>query len=377
MHRSQAVLYCKSMSNPSILRGTTRSLGVATRRNELLLGSYRLSVWAQRFFLLLISKVKDADADDCVYQLSVSELSAIIDVDQNLYARIFSILKELAGTWVTVDSLDEPNRPVRVGLVVNRMDAKGMRIDGERTYLGGTVAVGLHKELLPYVKCTRARFTSVELHYAFRLQSTYSQRMYDILKTQQFHGHAVEWSIEEMRRMLSMGEREMARYPDFRRFVIERAVADINARTDIAVQYKARKTGNRVTHLAFRLKPKAKVVDGVPFLAAGREDDLYRRLVKAGLPQAAAVEVFQQWGQRDPHRITWHLAEMDRKRTAGEIKRSPLAWLRAGLKADYRRQKVLPFAERRRDIPERPEGSGDGMISARDLFKNRVPKRAA
>ncbi|MEQ1717213.1 MAG: replication initiation protein [Hyphomicrobium sp.] len=368
------------MSEPKVLRKSGSDLGVATRRNELLLGSYRLSIWAQRFFLLLISKVKDTDADDCVYWLSISELASVIDVDQNVYREVFAIVQELASTWVTVDSLDEPTRPVRVGLVVNRMDAKGMRVDGDRTYLGGTVAVGIHKELLPYVKRARARFTSVELQYAFRLLSTYSQRMYDILKTQEFHGHDVEWTIEDVRRMLSMGDSEMARYPDFRRFVIERAIKDINARTDITVKYKPRKTGNRVTHLKFRIASKKSMAGAVPFMAAGREDDLYRRLIKAGLAQLEAVEIVKQWGRRDADRITWHLAEMERKQKAGEIKRSPLAWLRAGIKTDYRPQKGLPFDEnivkrRRQNDPESADGGSRDPISMRELLKVRGGRR--
>lgn len=360
------------MGKPSILKKPGDDLGVATRRNELMLGSYRLSIWAQRFFLLLISKVKDSDADDCVYQLSVSELAQVIDVDQNVYRLVFEIVQELAGTWVTVESLDDPKRPVRVGLVVNRMDSKGMRIEDNRTYLGGTVAVGIHKELLPYVKRARARFTSVELQYAFRLQSTYSQRMYDILKTQEFHGHAVEWEISELRQMLAMQGTELQRYPDFRRFVIERSLKDINERTDIRVRYKPRKTGARVTHLAFRIEGKGSMRDAVPFMAAGREDDLYKRLVKVGVTRADAVELVQQWSRRDPERITWHLDELARKAKAGEIKRSPVAWLKAGIKTDYRPQKKLAF-DADRDEPTTAR-AGDGMLSVAELLKARLAK---
>lgn len=361
------------MGKPKIFKKPGVDLGVATRRNELMLGSYRLSIWAQRFFLLLISKVKDTDADDCVYRLSVSELAQVIEVDQNVYRQVFDIIQELAGTWVTVESLDDPKRPVRVGLVVNRMDTKGMRIEDDRTYLGGAVAVGIHKELLPYVKRARARFTSVELQYAFRLQSTYSQRMYDILKTQEFHGHTVEWEIEELRQMLAMQGNELQRYPDFRRFVIERSLKDINERTDIKVRYKPRKTGARVTHLAFRIEGKGSMRDAVPFMAAGREDELYKRLVKVGLTRADAVDIVQQWGRRDPERITWHLEELSRKQKAGEITRSAVAWLKAGIKTDYRPQKTLGFDADHYEA--RLPRSNDGMLSVAELLKGRLSNK--
>ena len=44
---------------------------VAVRRNELMLGHFRLSVWAQRLFLYLISHVEDDHDGDTGYQFKV------------------------------------------------------------------------------------------------------------------------------------------------------------------------------------------------------------------------------------------------------------------------------------------------------------------
>lgn len=366
-----------------VVMGDKNRQAVAVRRNELMLGSYRLSVWAQRVFLYLVSEVKDEHTEATPYVLPIAELAKEVGFeDKNLYRGMWGIVRELADTYVQVDSLEEPEKKVLVGLVVNKVKP---RIDGDRDrlYTGGSFVVTLHADLLPYVKLLKERFTKVELKYAFRLRSTFSQRLYDIFKTQEFHGREFVVALAELRKMLAMKDTDMARFPDFRRFVLEKACGEINERTDIHVVYSTLKTGNRVDGINFQVKRRkaADVERQVDFIAGSSSDDLYRRLAKAGLSGVEAKGAVQRWGKSDPARIEWHLKEMLRKQTAGEIKTSPLAWLRSGLKKDYRPQMRMSFEEKKLEKQEieaerrkrvAPNRSPSGAAAVGDILKNVV-----
>ena len=360
---------------------------VASRRNELMLAPFRLSLWAQRLFLYVISQVKDGDPVDHRYTFPVAHLAKTVGVENpNLYRGMLEIIDELEVAKVFVPTLDGRGT-TRVGLIKNRQKVEIPKSDEDgssgrkkdRMYIDGLISIELWEELLPYIKDLRERYTPVELKYAFQLRSSYGQKLYDILKTQQFHGHPFVVSMEELRKMLDLSGGEFAKFGDFRRFVLERAQTDINERTDLRFQFEAKKIGKKVQTITFRLsrdrKPK------VEFLPATKADDLYRLLTKAGLTVNEAVAAVNRWGTSDPDRIVWHLNETRRKQAAGEIKTAPLAWLRSGLKKDFRPQMRMSFEEkkleqaeievdRRKRTARRP--STGGPLAIGDVIKNAI-----
>jgi plasmid replication initiation protein len=73
--------------------------------------------------------------------------------------------------------------------------------------LAGEIAVSLHRELFPYVRRLKERYTETELRYVFRLESSYSQKLYDLLKVRAFTGHAWKVKREELLELLEMRKR--------------------------------------------------------------------------------------------------------------------------------------------------------------------------
>jgi hypothetical protein len=104
-------------------------------------------------------------------------------------------------------------------------------------------------------------------------------------------------------------------------------------------------------------------------------DKLRQRLEDVAMPREEAERVLLKWAHVDPNRIVWHLDELARLTVQGKVEK-PLAWLRAGLKKDYRPQTSLFEKEerrrqRRRDAERDTAGRGidNGMVPVGDVIK--------
>jgi plasmid replication initiation protein len=334
-------------SNARVVRVTGDDLdNVARRRNELIVSKYRLSLQAQRLFLYVVSMVDDDHDERTTYEFSIYELAKKIGVDRNhLYGSMVEILNELASTYVYVAPIEEgqevENGFVRCGLIVNK---QRVRIEGGRPKLdedgkervSGEITIALHKELLPYVRQLNERYTSTALKYVFRLESSYSQKLYDILKSKAFAGRAWRVSREELYEMLVVRPDQLFAY--FRREILERAQREINAHTDIAFEYEFVNKGKRVVEVVFHMKEKGG--ERVQSLPGTMQHTVLKGLMELGLKAKQAEALIAEWWEVDPERLRWHLAEARRRKASGKAK-NPLAWFRAGLKADYRPQGSL------------------------------------
>lgn len=321
---------------------------MARRHNELILAKHRLSMQAQRLFLYVVSLVNNDHDEQTEYEFAVNELANVIGIDRSrLYKSMVDVIEEVASCMVELPVIDEAGKPVantivRVGLIKNR---QRVRFNGEgEMRLAGSVSVSLFKELLPYVRELKARFTEVELKYAFRLPSGYSLRIYDLLKMRAFRGQPWRVEREELRRLLGVKEDEYALWGDFRRFVLERAQKDITTHTDISFDIDYVMTGRAVTELIFILRKEGgSDVDVSP---GTDKHKVFKGLLELGLSAKDAENVIKDWWTEDRESLLWHLAEARRLKSIGKVKNA-IGWLLTGLKEDYRPTRSL-FAEMRK-----------------------------
>lgn len=316
--------------------------GLAKRHNELVTSKFRLSYQAHRFFLFVLSQVKDDHDEDNVYEFSVYELAKKIGIDRgHLYKSAVDVLDELARSIVEVQAIDadgkaKKNSFVRIGLIKNRQEVKMVR-DGERR-VEGAIAVSLYKELLPYVRELKGLFTQTELKYVFRLTSSYSQKLYDLLKSRAFTGKPWRVPRSELYDLLVIEKGKFALFGDFRRFVLEKAQVEICTHTDLAFDVEYVSQGRAVKEIIFHLRKEGG--SEVELLPGTTEHQAFKGMVDLGLPAKAAKQVIEDWWGQDPERVTWHLREARRRAVAGKV-RNACAWFRKGLVDDYRPNRSL------------------------------------
>jgi replication initiator protein len=178
------------------------------------------------------------------------------------------------------------------------------------------------------------------------------------LKCGQYRLSGFEMSLVDLRAELGIEAGKLERTNNFKQRVMDIAEREINGRTDINFAYAWKKTGRNVTGVRFEVREQVgKPIKTLPGTTA---DKLRQRLEDVAMPREEAERILRKWAHADPNRIAWHLDELVRLRSQGKIEK-PLAWLRAGLKTDYRPQGSLFEKVAAKRIVERPRAEPDGV----------------
>jgi len=200
---------------------------------------FQLSVQEQKIILYLISKIKPGDESFMTTEFSIIEfcrVCGIYDESGKNYRDIKSAIKALVdkSIWVTLENGKET--------ILRWIDKPFIDRNA------GTMQIKLDDLLKPYLLQLRENFTQFELLYTLAMKSQYSIRLYEILRSYEYK-HIIEFNIDELKELLSATC--YSRYPDFRRNVLEIAMKEIDALSDINVSYEAIKQGRKYVRIQF------------------------------------------------------------------------------------------------------------------------------
>ncbi len=226
---------------------------LVVKSNHIIEASYRLSVAEQRVILSAISQVRRDQqvTDEVLYSVTAAEIAQLCNTDQRTaYRDLQSAAERLQTRRVTLilepDGVTIRSKRRRVTCWVQSVDY----IDQE-----GRIELRFGKDILPYLTGLQREFTRYALSDVAKMTSAYGIRLYELLM-QWPEGHR-EIALDDLRRWLQIEDR----YPltaDLRRWVIEPAVQQINEHSPLRVTWLPRKTGRRITHLAFDYATKSK-----------------------------------------------------------------------------------------------------------------------
>lgn len=315
------------------------------RDNRLVRSSYWLTPAEKRFvYWLFWSYGQNGSREQVV---SITELAKFCEIDGgSVYRTMYEVAHRLQGRVVVIWDVVE-NAPSFVNFTEKITPDLGK----------GTIKVVVHSAIEPLLKDLHKDFTITALETAVRLSSFYAMRLYDLALCHRYRNDGMLYSVEELKAelgVLELGRKNKSeveiredRYPVWNKFkqkVLDRAVAEVNEKTDVEVMLTVVKTGKNVTHVRMtsRENRNGEAVAGL----TEKQGDMASSLIKVGMPPAEARKVVDAYGANDPERISWHLAQ-------SKDKKMPLAWLRAGLKKDYRPQLRMSFEEKQAERAER------------------------
>lgn len=234
---------------------------LVVKSNHIIEASYRLSVAEQRVILSAISQVRRDQqvTDEVLYSVTAAEIAQLCGTDQRTaYRDLQSAAERLQTRRVTLilepDGVTIRSKRRRVTCWVQSVDY----IDQE-----GRIELRFGKDILPYLTGLQREFTRYALSDVAKMTSAYGIRLYELLM-QWPEGHR-EIALDDLRRWLQLEDR----YPsikDLKRRVLDPAVEQINEHSPLTVTWSQRKTGRKITHLAFDYvtKSKAKPVSDKP-----------------------------------------------------------------------------------------------------------------
>lgn len=293
--------------------------------NTLIEASYKIaSVGEGRLIRMLIAQIQSTDEDFKVYRIAVADFAKIFGLSGgSAYDQIKKSADELTSRKIKIEKGKD-------WLFMNWISS------AEYTAGTGYVEICFDKKLKPYLLQLKGYFTQYELENVVTFKSVYSMRLYELLKAEQFKAKdsgyfKITFEYEELRSKLGIDEKEYSQSAFFRVSVVQVAVREINAGSNLHVmQVDYPKTGRKVSHVVFhceRAKQTRLDIDEPPpkLEEVPKEEPEYiRELVTLGIDQATAYKWRKKYGMRQ---LVRNIAYTQAMRKAGKIRDSVTGFL--------------------------------------------------
>lgn len=122
----------------------------------------------------------------------------------------------------------------------------------------GMVYMRFTADVVPLITRLEEQFTSYELEQVSQLGSGYAIRLYELLVQWRSVGKTPVFELEQFRQQLGVEENKYSRMSDFKKYVLDFSIKQINQHTDITVNYEQHKQGRIITGFTFKFQVKAK-----------------------------------------------------------------------------------------------------------------------
>ena len=207
----------------------------------------RFSMALQQYKLLLylISKIKLQDEPNTVYSFKVSDFCRVCNIDETNgqnYIDVKNAVKTLAdkSIWYSTPS----NGEVLLRWIGSAHINKN----------SGVIEIKFHEDMFPFLLDLREHYTQYRLENILPMRSKYGLRLYELLKSYEKQEPYYTISIEELKKRIDC--ENYSRFPDFRRYCLDKAMEDINTYSDLIVTYHlSKRNGSRAyTDITFHIK---------------------------------------------------------------------------------------------------------------------------
>lgn len=251
---------------PKIIPNNNRQIVVSNQINE---ARFKMSRAEQRLFLYCIGIIdNDNDRLNLTFKLKIEEFKQFLELKRNdFHTEMREITKTLAGRVIEIKNGDRLRQMPVLSLV---------------DYNLGEVTIKVNSELAPFLIELKNNFTKFSLKEVLRFKSLFSMRIYQFL-SQYAYKNEVIYTLEELRYMLDIAAHEYRLYGDFKRYVIDKALKEINSNSSLKFTYKEIKTGRKITAIHFIIK-KLEPVKEVKIFQEIKNTEEYKALPDQSKP---------------------------------------------------------------------------------------------
>lgn len=217
---------------------------LVTQSNDLIEARHNnpLTAREQKIVLTMVSMIEPSDSDFKHYRISIREFTEMLGLEGSTkYTEIKKIAKQLMSKTIEI--------PLGDGdwLLANWVSS-AKYLKGE-----GVIDLSFSPDLKPYMLQLKNQFTSYRLSNVLSLSSTYSIRLYELMKKWQHLGRW-ECSIAELKGKIGVEEGQYKQYGHFKSRVLKNSVAEVNDKTDLHIIYKEIKKGRGVNKIEFTIR---------------------------------------------------------------------------------------------------------------------------
>ena len=96
----------------------------------------------------------------------------------------------------------------------------------------------------------RVGYTTITVNDALRFKRFYTIRLYELMMQFQKTGERYI-KIEELRKVFDISPKKYLKFSEFRRWVLDPSIKEIEKKTDWVIVWEAVRTGRRITSISF------------------------------------------------------------------------------------------------------------------------------
>ncbi len=293
------------------------------KSNYLIEASYRLSLQEQRLILLMVSKIKPEDRNFHVYQIAIKDFNRIVDIKgEASYHRTKELTKKLLERSLQIKK-DKSTLQITWLSSAEYFEGKGY------------VELSFDPKLKPYLLKLKEFFTRYRLKHVIRLKSSYSIKLYELLKQYEHLGKR-KFTLDELRYKLGLMPDEYPLYANFKQKILNRVQAELNAHTDLSFSTIEKKHGRKVVGILFVISKRTQqTAESMPPAISGKEKLAEHLREYFCLSQSQAQDILERY---DDERIHANLAYVEDKLMRNAVKNIGPYTLKA-IEEDYRIRK--------------------------------------
>jgi len=220
-----------------------------TKSNSLITASYKMTLQEIRLIYAVLIDTNQYESLDSTRYYTVTA---------SQWQKLFNVQRDTSY----IEMRDAANKLYQRNIVIHDVlaydDHEETRIIQAKKLSKGSGVVGIMftTRICLYLSNLRSHFTKLVTQEVCKLQSAYHVRLYEFFMSVR-HKQVVSVSLDEIYSLLQPPE-SMRRTDNCQRFILQPALAQINAVTSLAVSYETLKEGRKIVGFMFNIKTKTK-----------------------------------------------------------------------------------------------------------------------
>ena len=210
---------------------------------------FDLTLTQQKLVLYAISKINKASENFEKIKINLKEFQDICNVTHKDYTGLKQDLTDINKKcwWITI---------AREGKEIDCLVQWFSLIEIEKD--SGIIRLEFHQNLKPYLLELSDRFyTSYELQNVLSFKSAYSIRLYELFKSLS-NNESWFFTVDSLKEYLNCQEKYPV-FKDFRKWVLDPSLKEINHYSDLLVTYTTEKNGRKIAKVIFSITKKSEI----------------------------------------------------------------------------------------------------------------------
>ena len=239
----------KKNENNTSLRNNYTSL---RKHNNLIQSEYYLEASEQKFLYKIFEEIQQKDFKTPLVKINFKDF--------------FRDFKGVLGKNITKKDFLK---------LIDSLQSKRVFIlnpDGEFAYTHWYVILGnlndtneitleIDSRVFPYIEGLKGNFTWLKLSSIYSFKSFYTMRLYELLRQWFDSKPSIEFELDTLKSLLGIeNQKSYSNYANFNKYVVEKAVKEINKKSELTIEYKPIKKGRKIVAIIFtKLEDELKV----------------------------------------------------------------------------------------------------------------------